>query len=93
MREEIELLEDHAYFLADLFHIADVIAQLDAVNDDLSFLMLLQPVQTADKRRFARAGRSEDHDHFPFLDGQADAFEHMEMPEPFVHIPADDDVL
>ena len=93
MGEQVELLEDHAGFHADLFDIADIVGQLDAIDDDLPVLVLFQPVDGADKGRFARPGRAEDHDDLTFLDFHGYAFQGMEVPVPFVDIPADDDRL
>jgi hypothetical protein len=55
VREEVELLEDHAHFLADHFDVADVIAKLDPVHNDLPLLVFLQAVQAADERGFPRS--------------------------------------
>ncbi len=52
MRKQVELLKDHAHFLADLFHVADIIAKLDTVHDDLSLLVFLQTVEAANECRF-----------------------------------------
>ena len=62
VREQIEVLEDHAHFLAEF-------VQVDlALGNDLAFYVdgtvrrLLQQVQTAQESGFTGAGRS-DHDH------------------------------
>ena len=34
VRKQVELLKDHAHFLADLFHVANIIAKLDAIHND-----------------------------------------------------------
>ena len=62
MREQVEVLEHHADFAPHLVHRLEVVGQFDAVDDDLAFLMLLEPVDAADERRLAGTGRSGDDD-------------------------------
>ena len=56
MGEEVELLEDHAGFGADLLDVAHVAGQWDAVDDDFAGLVLFKTVDAADKGGFAGAG-------------------------------------
>ena len=42
--------------------------ELDAVDDDLAFLMFLQPVDAADQRRLAGARRPADDDALALAD-------------------------
>ena len=93
MWEQVELLEDHAYFLADLFHVADIVAKLDTVDDDLSLLMFFEAVETANECGFARARWTEDDNHLSLLYGKANAFENMKLVEPFVYVAANDDLF
>ena len=44
VREQVEGLEDHADLGADGVDVAHVVGELDAVDDDVAALMLLQPV-------------------------------------------------
>ncbi len=60
MREQVEVLEDHADVAADLVDLLEIVGELRAVDDDLALLVLLQPVDAADHRRLARAGRAAD---------------------------------
>ena len=62
MREQVEALEHHADFAPDLVDAPQIGPEFDAVDDDLAFLELLQRVDAADQRRFARARRTADHD-------------------------------
>ena len=62
MREEVEVLEHHADFAADLVDALEVVGELGAVDDDAALLVLLEPVDAADHRRLAGAGRAADHD-------------------------------
>ena len=57
VREQVERLEDHPDLAADGGDVADVVGQLDAVDDDLAALVLLEPVDGADERRLARSRR------------------------------------
>ena len=58
MRKQIELLENHAYFAANLGDIAHIVTQRNAVHDNVTFLMFFQPIDAADKRRFSGTGRA-----------------------------------
>jgi hypothetical protein len=55
VREQVEVLEHHADFRADLVDVLQVAGQFGAVNNDLALLMLFQPVDAADQGGFARA--------------------------------------
>ena len=92
VREEVELLEDHPHFRADGLHDADVLVELGPVDHDAPGIVLLQPVEAADERRFARAGRPQDDDDLVLLDGQRDLVERLEVAEPLRDALGDDDV-
>ena len=84
MREEVELLEDHADVPAELQRAAtlllapaDTWAVLDAEHANRSLVGLLEEVDRAQQRRLARAGRPEDDDVLPGMDGEVDAVEHL----------------
>ena len=68
VREQVEVLEHHADLAADLVDVLEVVGQLDAVDDDLALLVLLQPVDAADQRRLAGAGRPADDDPLALVD-------------------------
>ena len=53
MREEIELLKYHADFASHIEDRAGAVTHFDAIDDDASAVVLLQPVDAADQRRFA----------------------------------------
>ena len=72
MREQVEVLEHHADFAPHLVDLLQVVGQFDAVDDDLAALMLFQPVDAADHRRFARAGGAADDDALAAHDLQID---------------------
>ena len=72
VREEVELLEHHPRLAADLLDVADVVGQLDAVDDDAARVVLLEAVDAADHRRLARARRADDDDDLLAADAQVD---------------------
>ena len=86
MREEVEVLEHHADLAADLVDLLQVVGELDAVDDDLALLVLLQPVDAADHGRLAGAGRPADDDALAARDVQVDVLQHMELAVPLVDV-------
>ena len=91
MGEEVERLEHHADFAPHLVDALEVAGEFDAVDADHAALMLLEPVDAADQRRLARAGRAADDDALAAADGQIDRAQHMERAVPFVHVDEFDD--
>ena len=49
VREEVEVLKNHAHFFSDLFDILQVIGQFDAIHNNPPTLMFLQAVDAADQ--------------------------------------------
>jgi hypothetical protein len=88
VREEIEVLEHHAHFAAHLVDALEVGSQFRPVDDDLTFLVLLKPIDAADERRLARAGGASNDDAFAFHHREVDVAQHVEVGIPLVH--ADD---
>src|SRR5215472_5971783 len=93
MREQVELLEHHADLPADRLDVLDIRGQFDPGDVDLTLLVLLQSVDAADHRRFARAGRPADDDPFALSDLEIDVLEDMEFAIPFVDLAQRDDRL
>ena len=62
VREQVELLEHHADVAAHRVDRLHVVGELDAVDDEVARLMLLEPVDAADQRGLARARRAADDD-------------------------------
>src|SRR5260370_7996390 len=91
MRKQIELLKHHAGLAADRLDILHIRRQLDTGNDDLAALVLLQPVDAADHRRLAGAGRPADYDTFALVDLEIDVSKDVKLAEPFVDMPQLDD--
>src|SRR5258707_880690 len=76
--------EHHADLAADRLDVLDVGGELDAVDDDLAALMLLEPVDAADHRRLAGARGTADDDPLALADLQRDVLEDMELAIPFM---------
>ncbi len=72
MREEIEVLEDHADFPAHLIDLLQIVGEFDASDNYPSFLMLFQAIDAADHGRLAGTGRPGDDDAFALHDRQID---------------------
>ena len=85
MREQVELLEDHAGGVADLLDLPDIVGQLGAGDDDLPLLVLLEPVDAADQRRFAGPRWAADDDLLALGDLQVDIAQDVEGAIPLVH--------
>src|SRR5690606_13225670 len=65
----------------------------DPVHDDLTHVVGLETVDAADHRRLARAGRTDDHDHFLTTHVQVDVLEGVEVTEELVDTDQLDDRL
>jgi hypothetical protein len=86
MRKQVEVLEHHADFAADLVDLLQIVGQFDAVDDDLALLVLFQPVDAADHRRLAGTGRPADDDALAAHDLEVDVAQHVEIAVPLVHV-------
>ena len=84
MRKQVEVLEHHSDFLAHFVDLLEIVGELDAIDDDLALLVLLERIDAADHRRFTRARRPGDDDALALLDPQVDVLEDMEVGVPFV---------
>ena len=82
VREEIEALENHADFLADIVD-ALGIAHADAIDDDFPSRRLFQIVDAAQDRTLAGTGRADDDDDFFILNGQVDALQDFVLAKTF----------
>jgi hypothetical protein len=92
VREEVELLEDHADLAADGADVADIVGELDAVHHDLPALVFLEPVDGSDECRLAGPRWAKDHQHLAQLHGEVDAAKDVQLAEPLVNVAAHDDV-
>ena len=93
VREEVELLEDHADLATDGVEVADVVSHLNAVDDDAALLVLFQAVDHADEGGFAGTGGSEDDHDFAAFDAHADIAHGAEVVEPLMDVFTDHDVI
>ncbi len=85
VREQVEVLEDHAHLPADRFDLLEVIGQFHAIDHDAALLVFLQAVEAADGGRLARAGWPAQDDALALAHVQVDVLEHMELAVPLVH--------
>ena len=79
------MLEHHADFATDFVDLADVVGELDSIDDNLTALMLFQAIDATDHRRLAGAGWAADNDALAGIDAQVDVLQDMELAVPFVH--------
>jgi|GEM_PF-2332892 len=84
MGEKVEMLKNHSHFNPNLLDIFYVLGQLYFIHHDLAALMLLQAVNTADERGFARSRRTTDNNSLPSFYRQVHVLEDMEIAKPFV---------
>ena len=87
------MLKDHSRLAADLLDVADVVGQLDAVDNDAAGVVLFQPVDAADQCRLAGTRWPHYDNHFLSADVQVDIFESLEVAKELVDAQhLDDDV-
>ena len=79
MRKQIEVLEHHAHFAAELVYIAAGSVDLRPFKPHLAPGGHFQQVQAAEKGALSGAGRPHDHHLFPFLNLLVDPLEHMKV--------------
>jgi hypothetical protein len=60
-------------------NMTDIVGQLKAVNDQAALLVFFQPVDAADQRGLARAGRAANDDALALGDVQVNVAQHMEI--------------
>ena len=92
VREEVELLEDHADFAPQVARLPHAAVQHFAVDADFAFLIAFQAVDAADERRFARAGRAADNEALALGDVEVDVFQGVVFAVPFVEVADVDSV-
>jgi hypothetical protein len=61
--------------------------RISAIDDDLTLLMHLQPVDAADQRGFPRTRRAADDNPLASIDSTVDIMQHLEAAIPFRHAP------
>ena len=80
------MLEHHADVLTHLIQIRFLISQVVAIHDDITAGDLFQPVQATQERRFATAGRAEDHDDLALVDIGRDILQYFQFAEVFLQM-------
>ena len=85
VREEVEALEHHADFLADVVDIRLAIQQ-DAVDGHRAFRRHFEEVDAPQQRTLARARRADDDDDFLLLDMEVDALQDVGVAIRFVQV-------
>ncbi len=91
IREQVERLENHPDFFADLIDIGRFVGEVDAIDPDFALVNGLKPVDAAQQRAFPRSARSDDDDDFARSDFEADVIESMDVPEMLGRIVDADD--
>ncbi len=86
MREEVELLEDHADPAPYGVDVDVRVGEFGAADEDLALAGFLQQVHTAQQRRLAGAGRADDADDLALADLQVDALEDLVVAEGLVQV-------
>src|SRR6202035_247178 len=86
VRKQIESLEDHRHLFPDRDNLTPIAVYALTVNDDLTVVVGLQPVDTAQQRRLARARRSNYADDLALIHLERDAVEHEIVAERLSHL-------
>ncbi|TLD45377.1 MAG: hypothetical protein FAZ92_02331 [Accumulibacter sp.] len=81
MREQVEALEDHPDLAADGVQVLDVVAEDDAVDDDLARVMRFEAVQGAQEGGLAGPRRPDDGGDLPLVERRRDVPERVEGTE------------
>src|SRR5712692_9309664 len=79
VREQLEVLEDHADACTQLRQVGAALADRDAVHHDLAALERLQAVDALDQRALARTRRAAHHDHLALADLDGAPLEHFHV--------------
>ncbi|CDN42585.1 hypothetical protein BN871_BM_00540 [Paenibacillus sp. P22] len=87
MRIQVEMLKNHADAAAESVDVRPLVMHGRAVHLKHAVRDVLQPVDAAQKRAFARSGRPDDDDDLAFGDIEADVLKDMKIPEVLVDLP------
>ena len=82
--EEVEVLEYHPDFAADVADIPLVFRKLGTCDDDTTSLMHLKTIDAADQRRLARPRGATDNNALTLADRQVDLVQSVVFAVPFV---------
>jgi hypothetical protein len=86
LRTQIGASEHHADLAAHLVDLFQIVGELDAIDDDLTLLMLFQAVDAADHRRLAGTRGPADDDTLTLHHLEVDIPENVVLPVPLVHL-------
>ena len=86
MRKQIEVLEHHADFTPDQLDVLEVVAELRALDPNLTLLVFFQTIQTTNQGGLSGARWAANNDTFTLLAGEVDVLEDVKLTEPLVHI-------
>ena len=93
VREQIELLEDHAQILTDLVDVVLRIVHINAVHGNKPAVDFLKPVDGTQQRGLAGPGRAYDDHALPLIHMQGDILQGGQFSKEFPHMfDADDGV-
>lgn len=81
MREQVEVLEDHADVLTHPVDVDLLVAHVEPVDHDLAVRDVLEPVEAAQERALAGARRPDHADHFTARDVDVEALEDLVVAE------------
>jgi len=93
VREEVELLKNHADFGAHRVDVAGLGVDVDAVNHDQSAGRRLEVVDAAQHSALSRARWADDHQYLAAPDPQTDVVDGAQVLELFDQMLDDDDVV
>ena len=81
VREEVELLKDHAHPLPHLVDIRLRIRDIHPFEEDSPAVRLLQEIETAEKGGFPGTGGSDQAEHLSPSDLRRYLLQHLQLPE------------
>ena len=87
MREEVELLEDHAYLRAGRGKLLALLGKRLALDQDLAGVDGLEAVYRAAQRGLAGPGRAYQHQHLTLLDLKIDVLQDVEVAKVLLYVP------
>ena len=86
MREQIELLKNHADIVAQHIPRRGAVINCYAINGNLAGIMRLQPVDAADSRRLARPGRTANDNFLPQVNVEGHIGKRLKVPKKLVDV-------
>jgi hypothetical protein len=86
MREQVELLKNHADLQAQRLEMHLIGQELGTGDDDRAFIDGLQPVDAAQQRRLARTALADDGDDLARRDVDGNPLQHLVVAEALLHL-------